>query len=108
MVTVHDCIGHCAVGVGSDRSEAVSRGLSQETSTIGECGAAQASCPTLVQAASKAPDNSLALLKSNYSNSSASNARHCECKINVSAEQSLKVLHPRAAVEIQFQSQLAF
>lgn len=52
---------------------------------------------TLVQAASRAPDNSLALLKSNYSNSSASNARHCECKINVSTEQSPKVLHPRVS-----------
>lgn len=63
----------------------------------------------LVQAASKAPDNSLALLKSNYSNSSTSNARYCECKINVSTEQSPKVLHQRVSLlEIQFQVQLAF
>lgn len=64
---------------------------------------------TWAQAASKALDNSLALLKSNYSNSLASNAGHRECKINVSTEQFRTVLHPRVSpLVIWFQLQLAF
>lgn len=60
---------------------------------IGEGGTAQAA-HSHVGAGSqqRALDNSPALLKSNYSNSLASNAGHCECKMNISTEQSHVVL----------------
>lgn len=60
---------------------------------IGEGGTAPASRPHAgAGSQQRALDHSLALLKSNYS-SLASNAGHCECKMNISMEQSHAVLH---------------